>query len=132
MVGQPPWQLVAPEQRERVIALSASRGSGAPPLFIEVNVAGEPTKFGVRPEQVADLVARTRGLGLPVTGLMTVAPRVAEPDQARPVFAALRHLAQDLDLPQLSMGMTDDFEAAILEGATHVRIGRAIFGERDQ
>ena len=65
-----------------------------------------------------------------VRGLMTVAPLAANPEQARPVFRQLREAAETLGLRALSMGMTDDFEIAIEEGATHIRVGRAIFGER--
>jgi pyridoxal phosphate enzyme (YggS family) len=109
------------------------------PVLLEVNVAGEAGKYGYRPgaafvAEVAQLVALP---GLRVRGLMTMAPIVAEPEQARPVFAGLRALRDELAarFPQaqwadLSMGMTDDFEVAIEEGATLVRIGRAIFGAR--
>ncbi|MGZ4800597.1 MAG: hypothetical protein ACXVL8_17395 [Acidimicrobiia bacterium] len=74
------------------------------------------------------MVAGFRELGLDVAGLMTVAPQVGEP---RRWFAALRDLAATLELHELSMGMSDDFEAAIEEGATMVRVGRAIFGARN-
>ncbi len=101
------------------------------PVLLEVNVAGEATKFGVAPEQVGAIVARARELaGVRLCGLMTVAPRVADPEEVRPVFRALRELAERHGLAELSMGMTDDFEVAIEEGATMVRIGRALFGER--
>ncbi len=108
------------------------------PVLLEVNVAGEATKFGVAPEQVGEapeqvgaIVARARELaGVRLCGLMTVAPRVADPEEVRPVFRALRELAERHGLAELSMGMTDDFEVAIEEGATMVRIGRALFGER--
>lgn len=109
--------------------------------LVEVNVAGEATKAGVAPERVLPLVRQLAGLpGLRVVGLMTVAPRVDDPEQVRPVFRRLRQLAEEVgdqcrDLPgvemrHLSMGMTDDFEVAVEEGATIVRIGRGIFGER--
>lgn len=107
-------------------------------VLLEVNVSGEPRKYGFRPEEVAAAVAEILLLPyLDVEGLMTVAPLVAVPEEARPFFRQLRELREDLRLrfPQvnwkhLSMGMTDDFEVAIEEGATLVRIGRAIFGER--
>jgi PLP dependent protein len=67
---------------------------------------------------------------LEIKGLMTIAPLTGNPEEVRPVFRKLRELRDDLKLEQLSMGMTDDFEVAIEEGATIVRIGRAIFGER--
>jgi uncharacterized pyridoxal phosphate-containing UPF0001 family protein len=68
---------------------------------------------------------------LDIRGLMTVAPQTADPEQVRPTFSRLREAADALGLHALSMGMTDDFEVAIEEGATHIRVGRAIFGERD-
>jgi pyridoxal phosphate enzyme (YggS family) len=101
------------------------------PVFLEVNVAGEASKQGVAPDELSRLVAATRALpGLDVRGLMTIAPLVDDPEQARPVFRRLRELAEPLGLKELSMGMTDDFEVAVEEGATVVRVGRAIFGER--
>jgi len=101
------------------------------PVFLEVNVAGEASKFGFPPGEVAaaaQAVARLPRLDL--RGLMTVAPFVSDPETVRPVFRELCRLRDALGLPDLSMGMTDDFEVAIEEGATLVRIGRAIFGER--
>jgi hypothetical protein len=101
------------------------------PVLLEVNVVGDPAKYGFSPEELPDQADAIRRLpGLDVRGLMTVAPMTDDPDQVRPVFRRLRQLAHSLDLPELSMGMTDDFEAALEEGATIVRIGRAIFGER--
>jgi PLP dependent protein len=86
---------------------------------------------------LAEAVAAIGGLGgLRLRGVMTMAPPVVDPEQARPVFARLRHLRDELEqgggqpLPELSMGMSDDFEVAVEEGATVVRLGRAIFGER--
>jgi hypothetical protein len=85
----------------------------------------------VAPAEVAALLERAQvGEHVRVLGLMTVAPHVTDPEQARPVFRALRELAAAHGLDELSMGMTDDFEVAIEEGATAVRVGRAIFGER--
>ncbi len=101
------------------------------PVFLEVNVAGEASKYGLSPDELpgaSHAIARLPNLD--VRGLMTVAPLAADPQEVRPVFRRLRQLAQSLDLPELSMGMTDDFEVAVEEGATHLRIGRAIFGER--
>jgi pyridoxal phosphate enzyme (YggS family) len=100
-------------------------------IMIEVNVSGEETKFGVAPAGLPGILATAAGLpNIVVEGLMTVPPRSASPGEARPVFGELRRLAETSGLPALSMGMTDDYEIAIEEGATHVRIGRAIFGER--
>lgn len=102
------------------------------PIFLEVNVAGEATKYGFAPQELpkaAETIAKMPGVT--VRGLMTVAPLSDDPEQVRPVFRRLRELAQSLGLRELSMGMTDDFEVAIEEGATVVRIGRAIFGQRE-
>jgi pyridoxal phosphate enzyme (YggS family) len=102
------------------------------PVLLEVNVAGEASKFGFSPQEVlpaAEAIARLPHLDL--RGLTTVAPLVSDPEEVRPVFRELRRLRDALGLAELSMGMSDDFEVAIEEGATMVRIGRAIFGERD-
>lgn len=106
-------------------------------VLLEVNVSGEESKFGFQPDQlrraIPDLLALRR---IEVLGLMTMAPYSEDPLAAKPVFAALRQLRDDLriqtgaELPELSMGMSGDFEAAIAEGSTIVRIGSAIFGER--
>jgi|YNPBryantNP2012_1023418.scaffolds.fasta_scaffold04083_3 pyridoxal phosphate enzyme (YggS family) len=108
------------------------------PILLEVNVAAEPSKYGFAADDLAAHVEAIAALpGLQIQGLMTVAPIAADPETVRPVFAELRRLRDDLarrfpglDWRHLSMGMTDDFEVAIEEGATIVRIGRAIFGER--
>ncbi|MBI5305067.1 MAG: YggS family pyridoxal phosphate-dependent enzyme [Chloroflexi bacterium] len=112
------------------------------PILLEVNISGESTKYGFAPsprESFNDAVREIIALDhLDTQGLMTVAPIVASPDAARPYFRALRELRDELRArfptqpwQHLSMGMTDDFESAILEGATILRIGRAIFGERN-
>jgi hypothetical protein len=102
------------------------------PILLEVNVAGEASKFGLRPEETGRALEGIARLpGLAVQGLMTVAPLVDDPEEVRPVFRELRRLRDALGLRDLSMGMTDDFEVAIEEGATIVRIGRAIFGARE-
>ena len=101
------------------------------PVLLEVNVAGEAAKYGFSPGELPVRAAEVRALpGLDVRGLMTVAPLVADSEDARPLFRRLRELGQSLGLRGLSMGMTDDFAVAVEEGATVVRIGRAIFGER--
>jgi len=98
-------------------------------VLVEVNVAGEATKFGVASEDVPATVERLRQLpNIEVRGLMTVAPRVRDPEEVRPVFRELRKLRDRLGLRELSMGMTDDLEVAVEEGSTLVRVGRAIFG----
>ena len=108
------------------------------PVLLEINVAGEESKAGITPENALEVARQICALpNLEVQGLMTVAPLVADPEQVRPVFRALRALRDQLlnEIPEcswhhLSMGMTDDYSVAIEEGATIVRIGRAIFGER--
>jgi pyridoxal phosphate enzyme (YggS family) len=96
-------------------------------VLIEVRLGGEATKAGVDPEGAAALADEVRAIpALDLAGLMTIPP----PGETRPHFAALRRLAERLGLAELSMGMSDDFEAAIEEGATLVRIGTAIFGRR--
>jgi len=108
------------------------RQAGLLPVLLEVNVAGEASKFGLRPEETGRALEQMARLpGLTVQGLMTVAPLVDDPEEVRPVFRELRRLRNALGLHHLSMGMTDDFEVAIEEGATIVRIGRAIFGPRE-
>jgi PLP dependent protein len=104
------------------------------PVLVEVNVGGESSKSGVAPEKAEALINSVRNQ-VDVTGLMTVPP-IADGASARPYFARLRELrdrlaaASGLALHELSMGMTNDYEVAIEEGATIVRVGRAIFGER--
>ena len=103
------------------------------PVLIQVNVAGEAAKQGIGPENLEKLVAETAELRhIKVEGLMTIAPSVAEPEEARPVFAGLRRLYEAVGATRsfkwLSMGMTDDFEVAIEEGANLIRVGRALFG----
>lgn len=118
------------------IHLAEEIGRRAPPgmrvpVFLEVNVAGEPSKYGFRPDELRSQAAAAQRLaGLEVRGLMTVAPLTEDPEQVRPVFHRLHELASELGLSELSMGMTDDFEVALEEGSTLVRVGRAIFGER--
>ena len=105
------------------------------PVLLEVNVAGEASKQGADPAEAPALVARLAGQEwLELRGLMTMAPLVADPEEARLVFRALRQLRDDLrradpglDLADLSMGMTNDYPVAVEEGATIVRVGRAIF-----
>lgn len=102
-------------------------------IFIQVNASGEDTKAGVDPAETADLVAYARSLpNLHVMGLMTMAAPSDDPQEARPAFRTLAALAArpNIALPSLSMGMSDDFEVAIEEGATHVRIGSALYGYR--
>jgi len=108
-----------------------------PKVFLEVNVGGEESKFGFDPEALRGAMPELLGLEhLSIEGLMAIPPLVSEPGEARPYFVALRELRDRLStecgvkLPELSMGMSGDFEVAIEEGATFVRVGTALFGER--
>jgi pyridoxal phosphate enzyme (YggS family) len=104
--------------------------------LIEVNLSGEGTKFGIRHERTAELAQAMSGLkNIALKGLMTMPPYADDAEASRPYFIALRKLRDTIEtggipLPELSMGMSTDFTVAIEEGATMVRIGRAIFGER--
>lgn len=103
------------------------------PILIQVNISGESSKAGVETKAAAGLVESVRKLDhLEVQGLMTLPPFFNQPEQVRPYFSGLRELRDRTasDLRELSMGMSGDFEAAIEEGATLVRIGTAIFGPR--
>lgn len=107
------------------------------PILLEVNVAGEASKFGYAPARLlAEFGELSRLPRLEVHGLMTIAPYTPTPERVRPVFRRLRELREECGqllgapLPQLSMGMSGDFEVAIEEGATLVRIGTALFGPR--
>ncbi|MDQ1489805.1 MAG: dependent protein [Actinomycetota bacterium] len=140
--GRPTWHFIGRLQRNKVAALAplvdlwqsvdrlelgvaiAGRAPGAA-VLAEINVADDPAKAGVAPEEAPALVDGLRSAGLAVDGLMTVPAAGRDP---RPAFAALAELADRLGLPEVSMGMSDDFEVAVEEGATIVRVGRAIFG----
>jgi hypothetical protein len=107
------------------------------PVLIQVNVSGEPAKYGIEPDELDDLLETTMEFPrLDVMGLMTIPPWSEDVEKARPHFAALRELrdktqeALHFPLPELSMGMSHDFEVAIEEGATWIRVGTALFGER--
>jgi pyridoxal phosphate enzyme (YggS family) len=109
----------------------AERAGKTQAILLEVNVSGEASKFGLKPEDLKSTVAEINQLArLETQGLMTIAPYVEEAEKARPCFRRLRELRDGLGLRELSMGMTHDVEVAIEEGATMVRIGTAIFGER--
>lgn len=105
-------------------------------VLIEVNISGEATKHGVDPGHCLALATSAAELsGVNVKGLMTMAPLAESPEESRPVFAALRKLSNDVtsafpEATELSMGMTRDFEVAVEEGATIVRVGEAVFGSR--
>ncbi len=108
-------------------------------ILLQVSLSGEETKFGAEQEEIFRIAEKCSGLeGIAVKGLMTMPPFFDDPEEARPYFAALRklrdRLAQEkverISMEELSMGMSNDFEAAIEEGATLVRVGTAIFGSR--
>jgi pyridoxal phosphate enzyme (YggS family) len=101
------------------------------PVLLQVNISEEEQKSGFSEAELTKAAVEVARLPrLEVKGLMTIAPLASEPEEVRPVFRRLRELRDSLGLEHLSMGMSDDFEVAVAEGATMVRIGRAIFGER--
>jgi pyridoxal phosphate enzyme (YggS family) len=112
----------------RTLARLAQEMGTCPDLFIQVNTGEEPQKAGVLPAETDEFVAECRGLDLPVAGLMCIPPVDEEPSLH---FALLAKIAARNGLSGLSMGMSGDFEKAVMQGATHVRVGSAIFGERD-
>ncbi len=119
------------DRREVAEELSKRRQGGPLPCFLEVNVGAEASKSGVTEAALPALLAQVGALpNLRVVGLMCLPPLGSQPEDARPYFRRLKRLADDVGLLQLSMGTTLDFEAAILEGSTCVRVGTAIFGER--
>ncbi|MEX1004018.1 MAG: YggS family pyridoxal phosphate-dependent enzyme [Acidimicrobiia bacterium] len=146
------WHFVGPLQtnKVRVVRPSASvlhsmdrdslatawlKGSGhPPPVYLQVNIGEEEQKSGVAPADSPSFCDRLVSLGIQVVGLMAIPPLADDPEEARPHFAALRELRDAIaaDHPAvtgLSMGMSDDFEVAISEGATSIRVGRAIFAD---
>lgn len=154
------WHLIGPLQRNKVrkaleqpialiqavdsrkLAETISRIAGelgtTARVLLEVNVDGEASKHGFSPDELLqDWIALTALPNLDIRGLMCIPAPTADPEGARPAFAALRHLTETLrergplPLPELSMGMSHDYTVAIEEGATIVRVGSAIFGRRD-
>lgn len=121
-------QTVDREKLARKIAEAAQARGVAPRVFVQVNTGEEPQKAGVVPDEVDALVSACRAMELPVAGLMCIPPVEEHPAMH---FALLAKLAERNGLAGLSMGMSGDFETAIEFGATHVRVGSAIFGERD-
>jgi hypothetical protein len=133
------FQIVESVDRPSLIAeldKHAAKNERVIPVLLQVNIAGEEQKSGCAPEEAADLVDRIReSVNLELRGLMTIAPLADDAEGVRPVFRGLRELRNQLastraglDLSTLSMGMSNDYTVAIEEGATHVRVGRAIFG----
>jgi pyridoxal phosphate enzyme (YggS family) len=116
------------------VAEAISQHSGSDkPVLVQVNVAGESSKYGFAlQDTIAALEHIARLPHLRISGLMTIAPYTDDPEEVRPLFRRLRLMRDSLGLEHLSMGMSHDFEAAIEEGATLVRIGQAIFGEREE
>jgi pyridoxal phosphate enzyme (YggS family) len=112
----------------RTLARLADETGACPELFVQVNTGEEPQKAGVPPGETDALVAEMRGLGLPLRGLMCIPPAEEEPSLH---FALLAKIAARNGLEGLSMGMSGDFERAIAQGATHVRVGSAVFGARE-
>jgi PLP dependent protein len=110
-----------------VLAKAQEKAGRRPACFIQVNIGDEDQKGGCAVVDLPDLLASARAAGLDIVGLMAVPPADIE---AAPFFAFLAKLARDHDLPQLSMGMSGDFETAIMLGATFVRVGTALFGAR--
>jgi uncharacterized pyridoxal phosphate-containing UPF0001 family protein len=105
----------------------AMEGGRRPDCFVQVNIGDEPQKGGCAVAGLPALLAEVRAADLPLAGLMAVPPADTE---AAPYFALLAKLARDHGLPGLSMGMSDDLETAVMIGATHVRVGTALFGAR--
>ena len=109
------------------LAKAMDRQGKRPDCFLQVNIGDEPQKGGCAVADLPALLAEARAANLPVAGLMAVPPAAVEP---APYFALLAKLARDHDVPGLSMGMSADFETAVTLGATHVRVGSALFGAR--
>lgn len=156
--GSAEWHLVGHLQRNKVrpalelftvfhavdslrlleaIAAAAAESGHSPQVLLEVNVSGESSKFGFAPDDVPEALEASARMGGPtVTGLMTVPPFSPDPEAARPHFRRLRELRDrwqrqcGVALPELSIGMSGDFEVAIEEGATYIRVGSALFGRR--
>ena len=124
----------------KVISRESVKRNVTTNILIEVNVSGEASKYGCKPEETAELVRQISLLpNVNVKGFMTIAPYVEDGSKNRQYFASLRQLSIDIDSQNIdnistdiiSMGMTVDYEAAVIEGATYVRVGTAIFGERN-
>ena len=122
------------------INVQAKKNSCVIPILIEINIAGEDTKFGIKPEEAEELIHEISELeNVKVSGLMTIAPNVANPEENRAYFKAMKDLFVDIssknidnvEMKVLSMGMTNDYTVAVEEGATMIRVGTGIFGTRD-
>ena len=113
------------------VAEAVARHSPGATSLVQVNLTGDPARAGCTIGEAPDVVAAGRQAGLEVRGLMGVGP-IGPPDRSREAFAALAALARQLGLPDVSMGMSDDFEVAVEEGSTMVRLGTALFGPRSR
>jgi PLP dependent protein len=121
---------------EKMEAACAEEGH-RPEILLEVNVSGESSKYGLKPDEVDCVVERALEMhSITLSGLMTMAPFVPDAEQTRPIFAALRELRDrlqeefEIGLPRLSMGMSNDYRVAVEEGATWIRLGSVLFGDR--
>jgi pyridoxal phosphate enzyme (YggS family) len=157
-VGQLPadvrWHFIGPLQSNKVrlvrpvvkllhsfdrleLAPAWMKGPGLPPpVMVQVNIGEEPQKHGVRPDLIGEVVAELTAKGVPVLGLMAIPPLADDPEKSRVHFRRMAALLAGLQtahplLTELSMGMTDDFEVAVEEGATFLRVGRAIFASTE-
>lgn len=157
LCGRADWHLIGPLQRNKIrhalqlfscihsidnvrlieqLAVACDESGVRPDILLEVNVAGEASKHGFTPASVREGIKAAIDGGLRVVGLMTVPPWTPDPEGSRKYFRQLRELRDALEqefsisLPELSMGMSGDFEVAIEEGATFVRVGTALFGVR--
>ncbi|MBR1946197.1 MAG: YggS family pyridoxal phosphate-dependent enzyme [Alphaproteobacteria bacterium] len=110
------------------LAVEMEKQSKILPCFIQVNTGEEPQKSGITPRETISFVKQCRDLGLNIVGLMCIPPADDEP---APHFAFLKKLAQEAGVKELSMGMSDDYDLAVQQGATFVRVGTALFGQRD-
>ncbi|MGH9205777.1 MAG: YggS family pyridoxal phosphate enzyme [Acidimicrobiales bacterium] len=143
---EPRWHFLGNIQRNKVATLARwvrtwegvaraaegieiARHAPGAAVLVQVNTAGDPRRNGCLPDEAPALVSQLRGLGLVVQGLMTVAP-LGGPEVARTSFRRLAGLRDQIGLDELSMGMTEDLEVAVREGATIIRVGRALFGPR--
>ncbi len=132
---RPSTHLLHSLDRPKLVAAWARGAQSPPPALVQVNLAAEPQKHGVDVTDLPRLLELAGTEGIEVRGLMLIPPVPAAPEDSRPWFARLAELISELRpahprLRELSMGMTDDFEVAVEEGATVIRVGRAIFGPR--
>ncbi len=128
------WLLHSMDRRSLAAAWLKGRGA-APPVLLQVNVGEEPQKAGVLPDEIPTTLKWMFDLGLEVKGLMAIPPQPQQPEDSRPYFRLMHQLRDQArahfpSVAELSMGMSDDYEVAVEEGASIIRVGRAIFGPR--